>query len=262
MPEFKEHAPGTFCYAELSSSDPDASGKFYTELFGWQRNDQDMGEYGIYTQFELGGAVTAAQYKLPAEQTDAGVTSFWGQYVTVEDCDTATEKAKSLGGEVITGPMEVADFGRMTILKDPQGAVIHLWQPRANCGVGLLDEPGAMCWNELMTPDTDGAGKFYTNLFGWGTETMNMGGMGNYTMWTRGEGRPGGGMMSTPAGKEDIPPNWLVYFAVTDPDATHTKALELGGTTIVPPADIPGAGRFAVIQDPVGGVFGVYLDKK
>lgn len=262
MAEFKAHEPGTFCYAELASTDPQASGKFYTELFGWGRNDQDMGEYGIYTQFELRGAVTAAQYKLPAEQLTAGVPSYWGQYVTVTDCDASTARATDLGGKVMAGPMDVADYGRMTIMSDPQGAVIHLWQPRANCGVELLDEPGAMGWNELMTPDTDGAVKFYTNLFGWGTETMDMGDMGVYTMWSRDQGRPGGGLLPMPQRKKDIPPHWLVYFAVVDPDATHAQALQLGGVSIVPPTDIPGAGRFAVIQDPVGAVFGVYLSAK
>jgi len=262
MPQYKEHAPGTFCYAELVSKDPAASGKFYTELFGWNRNDEDMGEYGIYTQFDLGGDVTAAQYKLTAEHEGAGMPSCWGQYVTVADCDESTAKAQSLGGEVVMGPMEVMDYGRMTILKDPQGAVIHLWQPRQNCGVGVLDDPGAMCWNELMTTDTDAAGKFYTNLFGWGVETMDMGEMGTYTMWTRNEGRPAGGMLAISAAMGPVPPNWLVYFAVTDPDATHAKAVALGGQSVVAPTDIPNAGRFAVIQDPVGAVFGVYLANK
>ncbi len=259
MPEFKEHEPGTFCYAELVSSDPKASSEFYMEMFGWGRNDQDMGEVGIYTQFERGGAVTAAQYQLPAEQASAGVPSHWGQYVSVSDVDELTGKARDLGGEILMGPFDVADYGRMTVVKDPQGAVINLWQSKANNGVGLLDEPGSMCWNELMTSDTDGAGKFYTNLFGWTTETMEMGEAGLYTMWTRGEGnRPGGGMIAIPTDKGPIPPHWLLYFAVEDPAASLAQAEKLGGQAIVPVTDIPNAGSFAVIQDPVGAVFGIY----
>lgn len=262
MPEFKEHAPGTFCYAELASTDPEASGKFYTDLFGWKRNDEDLGEPGIYTQFEMGGAITAAQYQLPAEQKDAGVPSFWGQYISVADCDASTTQAIELGAEAVMGPADVADYGRMTIMKDPQGALFHLWQPQKNCGVGVLNEPGAMCWNELMTTDTDSAGKFYTNLFGWGVETMEMGDMGTYTMWSRKEGGEAGGMVAIQPEMGPIPPHWLLYFAVSDADATVTKATELGAVVIVPPTDIPHAGRFAVVQDPVGAVFGVFVSKK
>jgi predicted enzyme related to lactoylglutathione lyase len=262
MPEFKEHAPGTFSYAELASADPETTGKFYTELFGWARTDQDMGEYGVYTQFHLGGAITAAQYKLPADQQAAGVPAYWGQYVTVEDVAASAEKARQLGAEVVMGPMDVMEHGRMAVLKDPQGAVINLWQPLSHCGVGLLDDPGAMCWNELMTPDTDGAGKFYTNLFGWSTETLDMGEMGVYTMWTRGEGRPGGGMMAIKPEMGPIPPHWLLYFAVPDTNAAHARALELGGKSLVAPTDIPTAGRFAVLQDPVGAVFAIYKSQK
>ena len=262
MAIIKSHEAGTFCYAELASADPIASGRFYTELLGWQQNDEDMGELGIYTQFTLDGAVVSAQYQLPSDQQQAGSPSFWGQYISVEDCDASTAKAQALGGETVAGPMDVMDLGRMTILKDPQGAVFQLWQAGKNCGVGILDAPGAMVWNELMTSDTDGAGKFYTNLFGWGTEVKDMGEMGSYTMWTRGEARPGGGMMTIPPGKEMIPPHWLVYFAVTDPDAIAQKSVALGGKVIVPPTDIPNAGRFAVVQDPVGAVFGIFTYAK
>lgn len=262
MPEFTEHAPGTFSYAELATADPEASGRFYGELFGWQRNDQDLGEYGVYSQFNQGGAITAAQYLLPAEQRAAGVPSNWGQYVTVQDVESATAKAQALGAEVVMGPMDVFDYGRMTALKDPQGAHICLWQALKHCGAGVLDDPGAMCWNELMTPDTDGAAEFYTNLFGWSTETMEMGDLGTYTVFTRGEGRPGGGMVATPREKGPIPPHWLLYFAVAEIDESHTRALELGAETIVPPTDIPNAGRLAVIQDPVGALFGVYQSQR
>ncbi len=51
---------------------------------------------------------------------------------------------------MVAGPMDVADFGRMTIMKDPQGAMIHLWQPRANCGVGVLEGPGTMSGLSLL----------------------------------------------------------------------------------------------------------------
>ena len=55
----------------------------------------------------------------------------------------------------------------------------------------------------------------------------------------------------------NVPPHWLVYFAVNDADAMSTKASDLGATVIAPPMDIPGIGRFAMLQDPQGGAFAV-----
>jgi len=109
---------------------------------------------------------------------------------------------------------------------------------------------GAFSWFELMTSDVDGAKKFYTNLFGWDTESMPMGDM-NYTIVKVGE-EGLGGIMATPPQAAGTPPNWGVYVTVNDVDATARKAKEVGGKILVPPTDIPTVGRFCVLQDPQG----------
>ena len=55
----------------------------------------------------------------------------------------------------------------------------------------------------------------------------------------------------------NVPPHWLVYFAVDDTDAKVAQVRELGGKTLLPAMDIPGTGRFAVVQDPQGAAFGI-----
>ncbi len=77
-----------------------------------------------------------------------------------------------------------------------------------------------------------------------------------YTEWSLG-GTPFGGMMALPPGAL-APPHWLPYFAVTDCDASAAKAASLGAKTFVPPSDIPGTGRFAVLGDPQGATFAIY----
>ena len=111
---------------------------------------------------------------------------------------------------------------------------------------------GAFSWSELMTTDVEGAKKFYSDLFGWETENMNMGDM-NYTVVKVGE-ESLGGIMATPPQAEGTPPNWGVYVTVDDVDATAKKAEELGGKILVAPTDIPTVGRFCVLQDPQGAV--------
>jgi predicted enzyme related to lactoylglutathione lyase len=258
MPEFKIHEPGTFCYAELASTDPDASGEFYMNLFGWSRNDQDLGEFGIYTQFDLGGKIVAAQYRMPDEQKNAGVPPNWGQYVSVDDVDASATKAGELGGTVVMGPMDVFDHGRMAVLADPAGAVFCMWEAKENCGVNLKDDPGSMCWNELMTSDTDKAKGFYGGLFGWNGKDMDMGELGAYTTFWAGQERPAGGMMAIAADMGPVPPHWMVYFAVADCGESSDKAAGLGAETLVPPTEIPGMGRFSLLKDPVGSAFGLY----
>ena len=262
MPEFSKHEPGTFCYVELATNDPAASGKFYTELFGWSRDDQDMGEYGIYTQYQLDGKIVAAQYKISTDQEAMDVPPNWGQYVTVNDADATSAKAAELGGTVAMGPMDVMDYGRMSILADPSGAVFCIWEPKDNCGVQLRDEPGTMCWNELMTTDTESSKAFYGGLFGWEPQTVDMGDMGQYTLFNRSGGQQAGGMMAIQPEMGPVPAHWLAYFAAADIDTTHEKALSLGGKALVPPTDIPDVGRFSVIADPVGAVFAIYKSTK
>ncbi len=53
-----------------------------------------------------------------------------------------------------------------------------------------------------------------------------------------------------------MPAHWLAYFGTADCDATVAAATGLGATLFAGPIDIP-AGRFAVLADPAGAIFGV-----
>jgi len=111
---------------------------------------------------------------------------------------------------------------------------------------------GALGWVELMTTDVKAAKKFYTSIFGWETEKAPMEGM-EYTMVKVG-GEAVGGVMQAPAECEGQPPCWHIYVTVDDVDATAKKVKAHGGKVLRAPEDIPGVGRFCVIQDPQGGV--------
>ncbi len=115
------------------------------------------------------------------------------------------------------------------------------------------------CWHELMTSDVAGAKAFYSSLFGWGHADMPMG-PSTYTLWKVG-GQDVGGLMGMPGGEcggQSIPPAWMIYVAVPDVDASAKKAVELGGKVCHGPMDIPGIGRFAVLEDPKGAVISVF----
>jgi predicted enzyme related to lactoylglutathione lyase len=111
---------------------------------------------------------------------------------------------------------------------------------------------GAFGWMELMTTDVESAKGFYARLFGWEAEEYAMEGM-EYSVIKLG-GDDVGGIMSMPPEMAGMPPMWGIYVTVDDVDATANKVVELGGTIIRPPSDIPSVGRFCVLSDPQGGI--------
>lgn len=118
----------------------------------------------------------------------------------------------------------------------------------------MSNSHGNFVWYELATPDLAAATKFYKDVIGWGTQPFEGDDMA-YTMWTAGE-TPIGGVMALPeeAKKTDPGAHWVAYVAVDDVDAMFKKAISLGGTSCVPPHDIPKVGRISVIADPHGAV--------
>jgi len=255
MPEVASYAPGTFCWVELATHDTKDAKRFYTALFGWSFKDDLIGPDQFYTKLRLGGKDVAALFELAAKQQSAGLPPHWGSYVSVASADESAAKAAELGAKVSGQAFEVMDAGRLALLQDPTGVDLALWQPRGHPGAGLANEPGSWCWNELATPDAQRAGDFYSGLFGWERMVQEMGPT-KYTTFMNG-GRPAGGMYQLSSEQGEMPPGWTVYFAVADCDASAEQVADLGGAVLVPPDDIPGIGRFAMVADPQGAVFGI-----
>lgn len=111
---------------------------------------------------------------------------------------------------------------------------------------------GLPCWYELTSPSPAAATAFYGPLLGW---TWTLVDMGTMTYHLAGCGTDQvAGMMAAEPGQ---PCAWTVYIAVDDCDATAALAVSLGAAQIVPPADIPGTGRFAILIDPQGAGFAI-----
>jgi predicted enzyme related to lactoylglutathione lyase len=251
MPETAVYAPGTPAWADLSTTDPAAGKTFYSQLFGWQ--PQDLGpSAGNYVIFRLDGKQVAA---LGPVQTPGGPPA-WMVYIATDDAAATAKKVRDGGGTVAMEPMEVMDQGSMAVFQDPIGAFFAVWQPAKMKGFDVTNQPNSFTWVELNARGVENTKPFYKKVFGWGDKSSPMGeGQPSYTEWQLGAESVGGGMewQEMPPG---VPPHWLVYFAVADPDATAKKATELGGKVNVAPQDFPG-GRFAVISDPQGAVFGI-----
>jgi uncharacterized protein len=251
MSERTSYAPGTPCWIDLGTPDQDAAAEFYGGLFGWSvEADENAEQTGGYRVAVLKDKAIGGVMRLMQE----GQPPAWSSYICVEDADATVAKAREAGGAVAVEAMDVLDYGRMAFLTDPTGAFVGIWQPGRNIGAGLVNEPGALAWNELGTRDVAAAKAFYGAVFGWGFEDVEMGKMGAYTSVKLGDRSIAGMVDITGRMPDEVPANWLVYFAVDDPDASVEKVKELGGSVAFGPIDSP-AGRLAMVTDPWGAPF-------
>lgn len=254
MPEFQKRAVGTFCWAECNANDPMAARDFYSKVFGWKMADmaEKMSDGSTYGMAQINGKNVCGMMQMPAEAKKMGAPCHWMNYVAVENCDQMTQKCMDLKGKVMVQPMDVGP-GRMSVIQDPTGGMCAMWQAKESMGPYLYDEPNAMCWNELMTSNMDVAGSFYSRLFDWKPEMMDMGN-GPYAVFKSGDAMVAG-MWPIPKEMAGMPSNWSTCFRVDSCDQTCEMVTKNGGKIMNPPSDIPTVGRFAMCMDPQGAMF-------
>jgi uncharacterized protein len=255
-----KYANGVFSWVHLGTPDPAAAKGFYGSLFGWEFDDMPAGPEMTYTFITLRKHSVAGLYALTKDMLSQGVPARWLPFINVASADDIAKKTSQGGGKVLNAPVDVLDVGRMALLQDPTGAQVAIWQAKTHLGADIINETGAMCWNELMTPDVEAAGRFYGTTFGWAADLVDTSSDSSYTIFKAGTTQVAG-MMARPPRLKDVPPHWLTYFAVTDCDGTAKKVGDLGGKILNPPMDIPNIGRFAVCQDGQGAVFAIFTPK-
>lgn len=246
---------GRFVWYDLMTSDPKAATSFYGEVIGWKT--QPFGAGGDYdmwvgSQGPLGGVMTLAE-----EAKKMGAPPHWMSHVEVADVDATVAKVKELGGKVYVEPQDIPTVGRFAIIADPQGATISAFQPAGDMAGHDGSKHGEFCWTELMTTDQGAALGFYSAVFGWEkVAEHDMGPMGTYVLFGRGETQYGG-MMTIPAG-QPMPTAWCYYVNVDDLDAAIGRATRMGAKVLNGPMEVPGGARVAQLMDPQGAVFALH----
>jgi predicted enzyme related to lactoylglutathione lyase len=113
-----------FVHVELATTDIDKAKSFYRSLFDWKLSDMDMGGGMTYTMVEVGEGTGGGMMKHPMP----GAPSAWLAYVNVDDIAAATATAESLGATVLREVTEIPNAGSFSIIVDPTGAMLGLWQ--------------------------------------------------------------------------------------------------------------------------------------
>jgi uncharacterized protein len=242
---------GTPCWVDLGVDDIDRARAFYGALFGWDIQPGPP-EAGGYAMCLRGGRPAAG---IGPKMGPAEMPSTWTTYLAADNVDDIVAKITAAGGQLMTGPMDVMDVGRMAVAADPGGAVFGLWQARAHTGAGVANEPGSLCWNENMSRDFEGNKAFYHAVFGYDYDDMSDGGFSYATLKLGDDivGGIGGLPADVPA---EVPAHWSTYFAVADTDAVTEKVTGLGGGVLRPAWDSP-YGRMATVSDDQGAAFSV-----
>src|SRR3954468_7531811 len=166
------HPHGAFSWVDNATTDQEAAKSFYAAMFGWDYRDSPVGDGVYYSMALKDGANAAAIAPQQQDEISQGIPPHWNNYVTVDDVDAVSARVGELGGTLVVEPFDVMDVGRMSVLIDPTGGVLCLWEARSNIGAGVVNEHGALCWNELNTRDVEAAQAFYGELLGWTFEKI------------------------------------------------------------------------------------------
>jgi uncharacterized protein len=231
------------------------------------------------TPRELRSGDVAAIGTIPEAAPPTGI---WNTYFWVDSADETASKVRDAGGGVVVQPFDFMDACRLAVFTDPEGAAFRVWEAKEHKGARLVNDPGAVVFNNLNTRTPDAARSFYGSVFGWQTGSIG-GGADRWTLpgygdWLEREHHPQlrkqmaeagapegfedvvGSIVPIADDQPDTPAHWSVTFATDDADATAAKAVELGGRVIVPPFDAPWStptytNRITVIADPQGATF-------
>ncbi|WP_316525391.1 VOC family protein [Kitasatospora brasiliensis] len=240
MPKPGNYRAGIPCWVVLSTPDTARAQAFYGALFDWKFVPTGPTE-AVATRY--GAQVAALERARPADPTAA-----WTTFLACPDPLRTTAAVRAGGGRPVRGPYEVPEQGRAVLAVDPLGARFGLWQAGTIDGAGLVDEPGALAWNEHLSPDPDAARAFYRRVFGYTYDRPRAGHtlarVAGHPACSIGPATPGTGAAA----------RWLAHFATEDTDRTTERLRTLGGAVLAGPAPAP-FGRTALVRDDAGAEF-------
>jgi predicted enzyme related to lactoylglutathione lyase len=249
MSHVTENQPeGTPTWIDLGVPDLDRAMQFYGAVFGWEF-EVGPEEYGRYTLCLLDGRRAAAL----APNPDPGATEFWWNvYLATGDVDATLAKAVDAGAEVVGPPFDIPGQGRGALLRDAVGAQFGLWEGHGHVGCEVVNEPGSLIRNDLVTPAPGPARDFYAAVFGFGLDANEDMPQADFTFLRRPDGHEIGGIFGNPAAPRSA---WATTFEVADTDAVATRVNEAGGKAAEPTNML--YGRIAMATDPFGVEFSV-----
>ncbi|MDR6506855.1 VOC family protein [Arthrobacter oryzae] len=278
---------GEICWTDLQTKDVEAAKAFYTAVFGWRYEDLPTPDGRSYAKAYLGDDLVTVIAPQNPQQEASGTAARWNIYFAAADAGAIVEETPHAGGTVEFGPEDVEDTGVMVFLAPPGGGTTGVWQPGTHTGVARYNEPGALAWAELLTPEPQAAVAFFQQLFGHEVTEYPQDDGGTYTTLMV-DGAEVAGIAPLPEEEQDedeaefwgaepeyavgkgdeaapdehaLQTGWQVYFGVSSVAEAVASAVAAGAVVLIEPegdgsADEE-AGSVATLKDPQGGVFSV-----
>lgn len=242
MPAF-EPIPAMPVWVELSALDPRQAKKFYRTIFNWTVHEAESG-YLTFSKDSLPVAGVAPRTE------DAPHPDMWLLYLMSEDLAADTEAAATAGAHIVRAPSTQEQAGHSSMLVDPTGALVGLWQPLDDDQFIAAGEHGTPVWFELVSPRNFQAAKdFYATALGWQLHRVQE---DYYTAQI--EEADFLGLMNVEGQVPDqAPAYWAVHFGVADLTLACSQVVELGGEIAQAPTETP-FGTSAVVLDPGGAL--------
>jgi len=248
-----EHDSGRVVWHDLLTTTPEATRRFYRELFGWtfERPGIDLGFGGddSYLLIRHEGRLIGGMFD--ATQVDAeDNVSQWVTVLSTDDVDAAVARARAGGAEIVTPPTALATRGRIAVLRDPEGALFALLTARGGDPAEVDPVIDGFLWNEVWTSDVGSATSFYESVVGYERDERSLPGDDRSYMVLASGGAPRAGVLENPFAGER--PVWVNYLRVADPAAITARVESLGGRIILDarPRDV--GGTVAFIAGPSG----------
>lgn len=262
-------ALGSFIWYELMTTDPDAAAAFYGPVVGWRiAGHADPGAGGVDYRHIIrsDGGSNGGVLGLTKKMQDGGARPCWLGYLSVADVDEAVKAIVADGGKSLLPAFDL-DVGRIAMVTDPQGVPLYVMKPIPPAGVedatsDVYDRQAEqhVSWNELYTPDLEGAKAFYAKYFNFEfNEAMPMGEMGDYCFIDHG-GETIGAMLQKPP---HVPmPGWNFYIRLPAIDAAVEAVNAGGGQVLDGPMEVPGGEWIINGMDPQGAPFSLVAAKR
>jgi predicted enzyme related to lactoylglutathione lyase len=248
-----ERHNGKVVWRDLLTNTPEASRRFYGELFGWEFEQPrvfiGVGAGDSYMLIRHNGRLIGGMVDTNALGKKENISQ-WITTISVADIDAAVGRVAAAGGKVVNAPESIGDRGRMAVIEDSTGALFAMIETKSGDPADAEPERNGWLWDELWTGDVEGATGFYQAVLGFqhtdhAVEDTDR----NYRVLKYAD-QPRAGVLQNPF--EGERPVWVNYIRVEDPAAMTAKVDGLGGRVLVEALARPIGGEVAVIAGPSG----------
>ena len=248
-----ERHNGKVVWRDLLTNTPQASRRFYGELFGWEFEEPRLfvgvGSGDSYMLIRHNGRLIGGMVDTNALGKKENISQ-WITTISVADLDAAVERAAGAGGKVVNAPVSIGDRGRMAVVEDSTGALFAMIQTKDGDPADSEPAHNGWLWDELWTSDVDSATGFYRTVIGFEYTDHEIENVDrDYRVLTYAD-KPRAGVLRNPF--ENERPVWVNYIRVGDPAAVTAKVERLGGRVLVEAQARPVGGEVAFIAGPSG----------